>query len=222
MTRISYEQDYPGAMRAALRRALNHELRDLYRAHGIDRHEVYEAMIVANSTMRDLFFGLDIAPIGESPYRVHHRAARCAAGETPTTWLRRRGHEVGLLMHPHGRVVGAPLIASHVGGGHRGGPRRGRFRGGQRHPDAGGHRHEHRGRGHRRHALPRRLLSGRSGLRGRPGALRDARRRRRHRDRSASTATRSRTTTIGDVAPDGHLRLRPRRHPGRAPARATG
>jgi hypothetical protein len=46
---------------------LNHELRPLPR-HGIDRHEVYEAVVVANSTMRDLFFGLDIAPIGEWPY----------------------------------------------------------------------------------------------------------------------------------------------------------
>ena len=26
-------------------------------------------MIVANSTMRDLFFGLDVAPIGEMPYK---------------------------------------------------------------------------------------------------------------------------------------------------------
>lgn len=114
MTRISYEQDYPGAMRAALRRALNHELRDLYRSLGVDRHEVYEAMIVANSTMRDLFFDLDIAPIGQSPYRsITEQAMR--DGSEPTTWLRRRGHEIGLLMHPHGRVVGAPLIASHVG-----------------------------------------------------------------------------------------------------------
>ena len=32
MTRISYEKDFPGAMRLALRRALNHELRDIYRA----------------------------------------------------------------------------------------------------------------------------------------------------------------------------------------------
>ena len=114
MTRISYEKDFPGTMRQALRRALNHELRDLYREHRIDRHEVYEAMVVANSTMRDLFFGIDIAPIGEWPYRsITEQAMR--AGEASSTWVRRRGHEVGLLMHPHGRVVGAPLIASHVG-----------------------------------------------------------------------------------------------------------
>ena len=115
MTRISYEQDHPGAMRAALRRALNHELRDLYRANGIDRHEVYETVVVANSTMRDLFFDIDIAPIGEFPYKSSTELA-LIAGRSDSTWLRRRGHEVGLLMHPHGRVVGAPVIASHVGG----------------------------------------------------------------------------------------------------------
>ncbi len=38
------------------------------------------------------------------------------AGEAESTWLSRRAHQVGLLMHPQGRVVGAPLIASHVGG----------------------------------------------------------------------------------------------------------
>jgi uncharacterized 2Fe-2S/4Fe-4S cluster protein (DUF4445 family) len=115
MTRISYEQDFPGAMRLALRRGLNHELRDLYRALGIDRHEVYEAIVVANSTMRDLFFGLDIKPIGEFPYKSSTELAMLA-GRTDSTWLRRRGHEAGLLMNPHGRVVGAPIIASHVGG----------------------------------------------------------------------------------------------------------
>jgi uncharacterized 2Fe-2S/4Fe-4S cluster protein (DUF4445 family) len=114
MTRISYEADFPGAMRLALRRALNHELRDLYREHGIDRHEVYEAVIVANSTMRDLYFGIDIRPIGEWPYKSLTEHA-LMSGEASSTWLRRRGHEVGLLMNPHGRVVGAPIIASHVG-----------------------------------------------------------------------------------------------------------
>ena len=114
MTRISYEKDFPGTMRLALRRALNHSLRDLYREHGIDRHEVYEAIVVANSTMRDLFFGIDIAPIGEWPYRSSTEQA-VKDGEASSTWVRRRAHEVGLLMNPYGRVVGAPLIASHVG-----------------------------------------------------------------------------------------------------------
>jgi uncharacterized 2Fe-2S/4Fe-4S cluster protein (DUF4445 family) len=114
MTRISYEQEHPGALRAALRRALNHALRDTYAELGIDRHEVYEAIVVANTTMRDLFFDLPIAAIGEWPYRsVTETALR--EGTATTTWLSRRAHQVGLLMHPHGRVLGAPIIASHVG-----------------------------------------------------------------------------------------------------------
>ena len=82
MTRISYEKDFPGAMRLAVRRALNHALRDLYREHGIDRHEVYEAIIVANSTMRDLFFGIDIGPDRRVPVQVDHRGRRCCAGRS--------------------------------------------------------------------------------------------------------------------------------------------
>ena len=115
MSRISYERDRPGILRQALRRALNAGLKEVYREAGIDRHEVYEAMIVANSTMRDLFFGLDVKPIGEMPYKSVTELAMLA-GEADSTWIVGRAHELGLFMHPQGRVVGAPLIASHVGG----------------------------------------------------------------------------------------------------------
>ena len=66
---------------------------------GIDRHEVYEAMVVANSTMRDLFFDLDVAPIGEMPYKSVTELAMLA-GEADPTWLSRRAHELGLLHAP--------------------------------------------------------------------------------------------------------------------------
>ncbi len=115
MSRITYERGHPGTMRKALRRALNAGLKEVYQESGIDRHEVYEAMIVANSTMRDLFFGLDVKPIGEMPYKsvTEHAMLR---GEADSTWITSLAHELGLFMHPQGRVVGAPLIASHVGG----------------------------------------------------------------------------------------------------------
>ena len=114
MTRITYERDHPGALRQALRRTLNGALKDAYRRAGIDRHMVYEAMVVANSTMRDLFFDLDVAPIGEMPYKSVTELAMLA-GDADSTWLSRRAYELGLFMHPQGRVVGAPLVASHVG-----------------------------------------------------------------------------------------------------------
>jgi uncharacterized 2Fe-2S/4Fe-4S cluster protein (DUF4445 family) len=115
MSRIGYERDHPGVMRKALRRALNAGLKQVYAEQGIDRHEVYEAMVVGNATMRDLFFGLDVGPIGEMPYKSTTELA-VLRGEADSTWLSRRAYELGLLIHPQARVVGAPLIASHVGG----------------------------------------------------------------------------------------------------------
>jgi len=115
MTRIGYERDHPGTLRKALRRALNAGLKDIYNELSIDRHEVYEAMVVANSTMRDLFFGLDVGPIGEMPYKSVTELA-VLKGEADSTWVAKRAYQLGILIHPQARVVGAPLIASHVGG----------------------------------------------------------------------------------------------------------
>jgi uncharacterized 2Fe-2S/4Fe-4S cluster protein (DUF4445 family) len=114
MTRISYEDDQPGELRQAMRRALNHELRRLQGALGIDRRRIVEAVVVGNPTMRDLAFGLDVRPIGRIPYRSVTEAA-LRAGEAVTTIVERRAHELGVLMHPRGRVTGGPLVASHVG-----------------------------------------------------------------------------------------------------------
>jgi len=114
MSRIAYDADHPGELRRALRRALNRELDSTYRRLGVDRHEVCEAVVVGNSTMRDLFFGLDVAPLGRSPFRSLAEVA-VLEGSSSSTSLLRRAHELGLLIHPQGRVYGPPIIASHVG-----------------------------------------------------------------------------------------------------------
>lgn len=108
MSRISYEARVPGELRVALRRALNHALRALYAEIGADRRQVVEAVIVGNTTMRDLVFGLDVAPIGRRPYRSVTEGGATSAVERPA-------HALGLLVHPRARVIGAPLVASHVG-----------------------------------------------------------------------------------------------------------
>ena len=114
MSRIAYEMHNPGELRRALRRALNRELETMYRRVGVDRHEVLEAVIVGNPTMRDLFFGLDVTPLGRSPFRSVTETA-LLEGRAASTSVLRLGHEVGLYMHPHGRAWGGPLIACHVG-----------------------------------------------------------------------------------------------------------
>ncbi len=112
--RISYEAERPGELRKALRRALNHELGRIYADYGLDRHDVLEMVVVGNATMRDLFFDIDVAPIGRLPFRsVTETAWR--AGETRATSVVRLAHEIGVLVHPRARIWGAPLIASHVG-----------------------------------------------------------------------------------------------------------
>jgi len=114
MTRISYDAEHPGELRHAVRKALNHELRRIYEESGVMRQSVYEVVIVGNSTMRDVFFGLDVGPIGRSPYRSVSEA-EMRAGRRESTGLLRLAHELGILVHPRARIVGAPLIASHVG-----------------------------------------------------------------------------------------------------------
>ena len=114
MTRISYDDEVPGELRQALRRALNHELKRLCADLGVDRRRLVDAYVVGNSTMRDMFFGLDVKPIGHIPYRsVTEIAVR--EGMAAGTTVVRRAHEIGLLMNPQARVTGGPLIASHVG-----------------------------------------------------------------------------------------------------------
>ena len=114
MTRISYEDDEPGILRQALRRAVNHELRRLQADLSIDRRRIVEAVVVGNPTMRDIAFGLDVGPIGRIPYRsVTETAVR--EGASRSTVVERRAHELGLFINPRARVIGGPIVASHVG-----------------------------------------------------------------------------------------------------------
>jgi len=115
INRISYDEVHGGGeLRDAVRKALNRELGALYERQGIDRREVYEVVVVGNATMRDLFFGLDVAPIGQRPYKSITEQA-VIEGRSETTALVRPTHSLGVRANPRGRVWGGPLIASHVG-----------------------------------------------------------------------------------------------------------
>ena len=71
MNRISYDEG-PGHGRAPAGGAAGDQQGAAATSttrRGVDRREVYEAVVVGNSTMRDLFFGLDVASIGQRPYK---------------------------------------------------------------------------------------------------------------------------------------------------------
>jgi uncharacterized 2Fe-2S/4Fe-4S cluster protein (DUF4445 family) len=115
MNRISYDSCVRrGELRQAVRRAINGELRALYGRTGVDRRQVYEVVVVGNSTMRDLFFDLDVASIGERPYKSVTEL-ELLEGRRETTSLTSLAYRLGLKVHPKARVWGAPLVASHVG-----------------------------------------------------------------------------------------------------------
>jgi uncharacterized 2Fe-2S/4Fe-4S cluster protein (DUF4445 family) len=115
INRIDYD-DGPnhGELRRALSRALNYEIRRTCADLGVDRREICDVVVAGNSTMRDLFFGLDVRSIGVRPFRsLVEQEFR--AGLRADTSITARAHELGLLAHPDARVYGGPLIASHVG-----------------------------------------------------------------------------------------------------------
>ena len=115
MHRISYDGgDFPGELRQVMLSALNFEIGELSRRHGFHRRRIYEVVVVGNSTMRDIFFGLDVQPIGERPYKSVTEL-EMLEGRRRTTALNVKASDMGLRVFPDANVYGGPLIGSHVG-----------------------------------------------------------------------------------------------------------
>ena len=115
MHRISYDGgDFPGELRQVMLSALNFEIGELSRRNGFHRRRIYEVVIVGNSTMRDIFFGFDVQPIGERPYKSITEL-EMLEGKRQTTALNVKASEIGLRVFPNANVYGGPLIGSHVG-----------------------------------------------------------------------------------------------------------
>ena len=114
MNRISYDGEFQGELQKAAVNAINHEILELGRRFGFVRQEIYEIVVAGNSTMRDIFFKLDVQSIGQRPYksRVEHA---CIEGERETTSLLEGSRRLGLRVNPGAKIYGMPLIASHVG-----------------------------------------------------------------------------------------------------------
>ncbi|MFN8574973.1 MAG: ASKHA domain-containing protein [Gemmatimonadaceae bacterium] len=111
MARIRYDGEHRGRL---LRRTLL-----AYLGHAIERlpaasETIFEIVVVGNSTMRDLFFGLDVQPIGQMPYRSVTEA-QVLEGAAASTSLTAMARKLRLPVHWEARVYGLPLIGSHVG-----------------------------------------------------------------------------------------------------------
>ncbi len=115
MHRISYDAGpFRGELHKAIINALNYELREMCRQLEFPRQEIYEIVVAGNSTMRELFFDLDVQTIGERPYKSQIEQ-EYLDGNRPTTALIEDARRLRLWANPKAKVYGAPLIASHVG-----------------------------------------------------------------------------------------------------------
>ncbi len=80
----------------------------------VEPSSIYELVVAGNSTMRDLFFRLNVHSIGQNPYRSITEL-EVDSGLRTTTSLSERAKRLGLALHPKARVYGLPIISGHVG-----------------------------------------------------------------------------------------------------------
>jgi uncharacterized 2Fe-2S/4Fe-4S cluster protein (DUF4445 family) len=80
----------------------------------VDPKSIYEMVVVGNSTMRDLFFRLNVYSIGQNPYQSLTEL-EMAKGIRTTTSLAESAKRLLLPIHPKARIYGLPIISGHVG-----------------------------------------------------------------------------------------------------------
>ena len=111
MSRIQYDtEDKTKSLQRTLIGYLNHAIEEF----PVDPATIYEMVVAGNSTMRDLFFRLNVYPIGQSPYRSITEL-EMEEGKRTTTSLSESSKRLGLPLHPKARIYGLPIISGHVG-----------------------------------------------------------------------------------------------------------
>jgi uncharacterized 2Fe-2S/4Fe-4S cluster protein (DUF4445 family) len=111
MARIFFDTHDKGKL---LQRTLVGYLTHVIEEFPVDPQTIYALVVAGNSTMRDLFFRLDVHSIGQSPYRSITEL-EMDEGKRQTTSLSAPAKTLGLPLHPKARAWGLPIISGHVG-----------------------------------------------------------------------------------------------------------
>jgi uncharacterized 2Fe-2S/4Fe-4S cluster protein (DUF4445 family) len=118
MSRIHYDTVHTGKL---LQRTLAGYLTHAIEEFPVDPKSIYEMVVAGNSTMRDLFFRLNVYSIGQNPYRsiteiemekgkrVTTSLTESAKRLMPPLWER------ALPVNPKACIYGLPIISGHVG-----------------------------------------------------------------------------------------------------------
>ncbi len=115
MNRISYDVGRNrGELRHAIISAINFEIGELTHQVDAQRRQIYEVMLVGNTTMRDIAFGIDVQSVGVKPYKSSVELEYEAETRTGTS-LNSNAQAMGLRIFPRAHVYGGPIIGCHVG-----------------------------------------------------------------------------------------------------------
>jgi uncharacterized 2Fe-2S/4Fe-4S cluster protein (DUF4445 family) len=111
MSRIQYDTDHPeNILQKTLLGYLTRAIKDL----PVDPKTIYELVVAGNSTMRDIFFGLNVYTIGQKPYRSLTELD-FETGKRESTSYQLKAKRLRIPIHPQARIYGPPLISGHVG-----------------------------------------------------------------------------------------------------------
>ena len=115
MHRISYDSgEFHGELQQVILSAINFEIGDMCRRLKIRRRHIYDMVVVGNSTMRDIFFGIDVQSIGEKPYKSLTEF-ELDSGTRDSTSITVNSKELGLRIFPAANVYSGPIVRGHVG-----------------------------------------------------------------------------------------------------------
>jgi len=105
ISRIMYDRENPNRLHRELISYINEEIRRM----PCDKNEIYEMIVVGNSTMRDIFFALNVQTLGVKPFK-----SITELNKGPT-FLNKKASDLSLDINKNANIYGAPLIGSHVG-----------------------------------------------------------------------------------------------------------
>ena len=115
MHRISYDGGPEhGELQQVMLSAINFEVGEMTKQVGVHRRRIYDAVLVGNTTMRDIVFGLDVQTVGVKPYKSTVELEH-SAGQRDGTALYTTAEELGLRVFPRAQVYSGPIIGCHVG-----------------------------------------------------------------------------------------------------------
>ena len=78
------------------------------------RRQIYDAVIVGNTTMRDILFGINSFSIGQKPYKSLIQT-EFEKGLRSTTSINVLAKNLGLRIFPEANIYSGPLIGCHIG-----------------------------------------------------------------------------------------------------------